>query len=163
MNTKESAIRTNKASGLTARQNITEAERLFAKGDNATLLAWYALFDDMNRTGATVSAYAKAYMENPKRKTATSVAQVEKYLGAIKRAVGKYGSTAKVDIEFTAWSKKNLERKGGITNFIAWAPAGQRAKSADVVKPKVIEREAMKYSVKELEAMLKFRLKAMGK
>lgn len=128
MSTRRITIPTNKASGLTARMNITTAERHAGKADEHGLWYYYELTREMMRLGVSTDSFVKAYKAHPKRRTRTG-AGLGNYLGAIKRAVNKYGSVEKVDKAFTNWCRENRERKGGIADFIEWAPAGQRAKN----------------------------------
>ena len=131
-NKEQISISTNKASGLTARMNITTAERHAAKSDESGLWYYYELTREMLRLGASVDPFVKAYRSHPNRKTHVG-AGLGNYLGAVKRAVAKYGSVEKADAAFTAWCRDkkggNRERKGGIADFIQFAPAGQRAKN----------------------------------
>jgi hypothetical protein len=122
-------IATNKASGLSARINIIKAESLFVKGDKCVLNGWFALWEDMNRLGVKAQPYAKAYRENEARKTDHSARSVETYLGAVNRAVKKYGSLSKMMEAYEAWVKAERYTYGEITNFIKFAPSGQRAQS----------------------------------
>lgn len=131
------------------------------EGDKSILDGWFLLWQDKDRVGASALAYAKAYRENPKRETNHSQSTVSQYLGAIDRAVKKYGSLSKVKSEYKAWVTKNYFGNGEIATFMKWAPEGQRAKSS-AEKPRDFRKEAMKYSVKELEKMLAFRKAAMS-
>jgi hypothetical protein len=151
---------TIKASGLSARSiTLRNADLLEKKGERNIFDAWILRYDEMMKLGLTPSKLHKLYASDDKRLTDYSVGAFEKYLGAIKRAVSKYGSA---DNAVKAYLKDSRRAYVEIAFFIQWAPAGQRAK-ASAPKAKVIEREAMKYSVKELEAMLAFRKSAMKK
>jgi len=149
---------TIKASGLTA-SAILLADRKEKQGERLIFDAWIIRYNDMCKRGLTKKQWFAEYKQNEKRLTDYSWDTVEKYFGAITRAVKKYGSAENA---VKAYLKDTRKAYVEIKFFIAWAPAGQRAK-ASAPKAKVIEREAMKYSVKELEAMLAFRKNAMKK
>jgi hypothetical protein len=151
---------TIKASGLPARSiTLRNADLLEKKGERNIFDAWILRYDEMMKLGLTPSKLHKLYASDDKRLTDYSVGAFEKYLSAIKRAVKKYGSA---DNAVKAYLKDTRKTYVEIFYFIKWAPEGQRAKATKPA-PKVIEREAMKYSVKELEAMLAFRKNAMKK
>lgn len=119
-----------------AKRNIGKAEEYFALGDESNLKGWYALA--LAFAGLSAVKAAQAYIAHPDRKTKASVSSVSQYLSAINRAVAKYGTIAKADAAFVAWcadeSKGRRERKGGISDFLEFAPAGQRAKSTKSTK-----------------------------
>ena len=149
---------TNKASGLSAHINTTSADSLEVKGERFIIDAWFMRYNDMSKRGMTPDKYAKAYRNDTKRVTDYSASTMSQYLGAIKRAVAKYGSTENA---VKAYLNESQREYVEVRLFVKWAPAGQRAKN--VAPKKVdIQREAMKYSVAELEKMLAFRKKAMS-
>ena len=144
-------------------RNITQASEKFASSEKDKYEAWFFLYADFVDSGIKSPAtYAVGIAKNPIITTVLPASQSEKVLYAMRNAFKKYGTEAKVISAHAKWCKDNGYEYADISNFKKFAPAGQRAKS-DAPKPKVIEREAMKYSVKELEQMLKFRVNAMKK
>ena len=122
---------TNKASGLTAHINTTSADALEVKGERFIIDAWFMRYNDMEKRGMTPDKYAKAYRNDTKRVTDYSASTMSQYLGAIKRAVKKYGTTEKAVKAYLVESRREYVE---IFYFIKWAPAGQRAKN-DTKKP----------------------------
>jgi hypothetical protein len=156
---KEKHIPTTKASGLSARVDARKADLLEKKGETYIIDAWALRYDEMMKRGMNPTQYHKAYKNDEKRLTDYSLSVFDKYLGAIKRAVKKYGTFDNAKKAFLLDTRKEYI---SIREFIAWAPAGQRAKNASTEKKFDVKREAVKYSVKELEQMLSFRKRNQG-
>lgn len=116
-------ISTTKASVLNAK-----ADQLEKKGEANIFDAWCLRYEAMIVSGQSVQQYAKTYRNDTKRITDYSADTIEKYLGAVKRAVKKYGSTDKAKQAYLNETKRLYIE---FRLFVAWCPAGQRAKSAD--------------------------------
>lgn len=82
--------------------------------------------------GRSVDPFALTQSKNPKLTTRTSASRIGECVGAIKRAVAKYGSLELALEMHEAWVVKNKYEYADITNFIEFAPAGQRPKNVVV-------------------------------
>ena len=162
--TERNTLATNKASGLTASTHLNNAKALFAQEGATGLSAWFSLWQDYNARGIkAVSKWAEQYKLSSHCNVSNSVSTISQYVGAIDRAVKKYGSLGNAKKEHMKFvNADDGYMFADITNFVKFAPEGQRAKGVAKDKPVVIEREAMKYSVAQLEKMLAFRKKAMA-
>lgn len=111
-------------------RNITTASELFASSENDRYEAWFHLYLDFVDSGIKSPAtYAVGIAGNPFITTKLPSAQTEKVLGAIRRAVAKYGTINKVKVAHAKWAKENGYEYVDISNFKLFAPAGQRAKN----------------------------------
>ena len=119
---------TNKASGLTAWNTSRNADALNKKGEKAFWEEWCLRHSDMVARGDTPAKYHKHYLADDKRITDYKLGTFDRYLGAITRAVKKYGSYENAK---QAYLKETRYHYIEIAKFCSWAPAGQRAKSAD--------------------------------
>lgn len=81
---------------------------------------------DMVQRGDSVAKYHKFYLSDPNRITDYSLSSFDKYLGAINRAVRKYGS---YDDAKRAYLNETRREYIEISKFCSWAPTGQRAKN----------------------------------
>ena len=99
------------------------------------LSAWFSLWQDYNsRNIRSVSKWAEQYKVSKHCNVSNSVSTISQYVGAIDRAVKKYGSLANAKKEHIKWvNKADGYEFADITNFMKFAPAGQRAKND--VKP----------------------------
>lgn len=117
---------TNKASGLTAWNTSRKADLLNKKGERSHWDEWCLRHSDMVARGDTPAKYFKHYESDDKRITDYKLGTFDRYLGAITRAVKKYGS---YENAHKAYLKETNRFYIEIAKFVAWAPAGQRAKS----------------------------------
>jgi hypothetical protein len=108
--------------------NYTSARKSFGEEGKNGLDAWFFLFADWKRVGGGADAYGKAYSVDPKAPTSHSQSTVSQYLGAIDRAVKKYGSAGKARKAHEAWVVGKYDF-ADITNFKVFAPEGQRKKN----------------------------------
>ena len=119
---------TNKASGLTAWNTSRKADLLNKKGERSHWDEWCLRHSDMVARGDTPAKYFKHYESDDKRITDYKLGTFDRYLGAITRAVKKYGSYDNAHKAYLAETNRFYIE---IAKFVAWAPAGQRAKSDD--------------------------------
>jgi hypothetical protein len=124
-------LATNKASGLTASIHLTNAKASFiAEGKNG-LDAWFYLYADYKARGIrSRDKWATEYKASPHCVTSHSVSTMSQYVGAIERAVKKYGTVANVRKAHAMFVKDKYEY-ADISNFVVFAPEGQRAKNTD--------------------------------
>ena len=101
--------------------------------------AWQMMYLAFVATGGrSVDPFALAQSKNPKLTTRNSASRIGECVGAIKRAVQKYGSLELALEAHEAWVVKTKYEYADMTNFIEFAPAGQRAKGvADTMTYKV--------------------------
>lgn len=119
---------TNKASGLTAWNTSRNADALNKKGEKAFWDEWCLRHSDMVARGDTPAKYHKHYLADDKRITDYKLGTFDRYLGAITRAVKKYGSYENAK---QAYLKETRYHYIEIAKFCSWAPAGQRAKGVE--------------------------------
>lgn len=119
---------TNKASGLTAWNTSRKADLLNKKGERSHWDEWCLRHSDMVARGNTPAKYFEHYLSDEKRTTDYKLGTFDRYLGAITRAVKKYGS---YENAHKAYLKETNRYYIEIAKFVAWAPAGQRAKGAE--------------------------------
>lgn len=124
-------MRTTQASGLSASSHLRNAKAFFiAEGGNG-LAAWFSLWEDYNsRDIRAVSKWAEQYRKSPLCVVTNSVSTISQYVGAIDRAVKKYGSLNKAKKAHEKWvaGERGYEF-ADISNFVKFAPEGQRAKN----------------------------------
>lgn len=161
---KGAVIATNQAGGLSASAHLNKAKALFAQEGAIGLMAWFTLWADYNsRDIRAISKWAVQFRASKHCTINNSAKTIELYVGAIDRAVKKYGSVSQAQKAHAKWlAGENGYEFGDISNFVKFAPAGQRAKQTTTTKQFVAEREAIKYTVKQLEQMLAFRKAALG-
>lgn len=88
------------------------------------------MYQDFVDSGVKSPAtYADALRNNDHVTTKMPMAQTEKVLGAIRRAVQKYGSVANAKKAHASWVKQEGYKYADISNFKLFAPSGQRAKT----------------------------------
>lgn len=122
---------TNKASGLSASIHLTNAKASFiAEGKNG-LDAWFFLYADYKARGIrSRDKWASDYKASPHCVATHSVSTISQYVGAIDRAVKKYGTVANALKAHAVFVKDKYEY-ADISNFIVFAPEGQRAKGVE--------------------------------
>ena len=108
-------------------------------------------------SGKRVAPFATEQAVNPKLTTQNSASRIGECVGAINRAVIKYGSLELALEAHQVWAKKNYAY-ADITNFIKFAPAGQRAKN---VAKKVTPSSAVTHTVASANKALSSLPKAM--
>jgi hypothetical protein len=108
--------------------NYTNARNSFREAGKNDLDGWFHLFADWKRVGGAADAYGKAYAANPKAPTSHSQSTVSQYLSAISRAVKKHGSPRAARKAHEAWAVGKYDF-ADITNFMKFAPEGQRKKN----------------------------------
>lgn len=124
---------TNKASGLTAWNTSRKADALHKNGAKSHWEEWCLRHSDMVARGESPAKYHKHYASDEKRTTEWSLKTFELYLGAITRAVKKYGSYENAKKAYLDETRYHFIE---IAKFVKWAPAGQRSKGEPVkVKP----------------------------
>jgi hypothetical protein len=161
--TEGNTLATNKASGLTAWNTSRKADLLNKKGNEAFYEEWCLRHEDMVSRGESPARYHKFYEADPKRITDYKLKSFENTLGAITRAVRKYGSYESAKQAFLKDTRYEYVTIGA---FIAWAPAGQRAKSdskpAPAVAITITASEARKRLAKYSPAVRDEIIKALG-
>ena len=131
---KENTMATNKASGLPT-SALLLADRKEKQGERLVFDAWIIRYNDMCKRGLTKKQWFAEYTKEDKRLTDYKWDTVDKYFGAITRAVKKYGSAENAVKAYLLDTQKAYVE---VKFFIAWAPAGQRAKGvAPTVRPVV--------------------------
>jgi hypothetical protein len=147
--TKGNTLATNKASGLTAWNTSRKADLLNKKGELSFWEEWCLRHSDMVARGDTPAKYHKHYSSDDKRITDYSLGAFDKYLGAITRAVKKYGSYESARLAYLSETRYMYIE---IAKFVRWAPAGQRAKSDKKPAPSVAVTLTRADAVKRLSA-----------
>lgn len=104
---------------------------MFAEEGAVGLSAWFALWQDYNSRGIrSRDKWAEQYKASKHCNVSNAVSTISQYVGAIDRAVKKYGSLAKAKREHINWvNKADGYEFADITNFVKFAPEGQRAKN----------------------------------
>lgn len=133
----------------TAKSRFIELAKGVRAGAKNALLAWCDVVDEYDRhDGVSVRSFAQAYEQ------ALKGSQYDEYSASV----------IQVQMGLVIWANKNI--KGGARackslNHIV----SQKKESKGSPAPKAFdaERESMRYSVAQLEAMLAFRRKAQGK
>lgn len=140
--TKGNTLATNKASGLTARNtsSIRKGSALLEGSENNKYDAWFCFFDDFVVSGMSAKAFGIALSTNPNVTTKVGAKQTEEMMSAIRRAVAKYGTVAKVKQAHAKWAKANDYHYVDTSNFKKFAPEGQRSKGNDKPKAKMNAR-----------------------
>jgi hypothetical protein len=161
--TKGNTLATNKASGLTAWNTSRKADLLNKKGNEHFWEEWCLRHGDMVKRGDSPAKYHKFYASDTKRITDYKLKSFENTLGAITRAVRKYGS---YEAAKQAFLKDTRYEYVTIGAFITWAPAGQRAKSDSKPVPAtaitITASEARKRLAKYSPAVRDEIIKALG-
>lgn len=111
--------------------NWKKHEAVIVSGDKKAFSGWLDAGVECYKKGVSVSAYVKA---SPSTKVTAS--SQEKYIGAFVRALKKYKGN--VNAMLADYDKVYSYRE--IVSFIAFAPAGQRAKNAKKDSAELVAR-----------------------
>lgn len=123
---------------------------MFAQEGAVGLSAWFALWQDYNsRNIRSVSKWAEQFRASKHCNVSNSVSTISQYVGAIDRAVKKYGSlnnAKKAHMKFV--NADDGFMFADITNFVKFAPEGQRAKKSDADKTSAKRKETYNALIK---------------